>query len=85
MLSDTKARQARPRERAFKIADQGGYLLVSPTGAKSWRYDYRLHGRRETLTLGTYPRGTACRGAGAAHGSPEAGSAWREPVEAEVH
>ncbi len=56
MLSDTKARQARPRERPYKLADQGGlYLLVSSTGAKSWRYDYRLHGRRETLTLGTYP------------------------------
>jgi hypothetical protein len=56
MLSDTKARQARPRERPYKLADHGGlYLLVSPTGAKSWRYDYRLHGRRETLTLGTYP------------------------------
>ncbi|MGH8487598.1 MAG: tyrosine-type recombinase/integrase [Gammaproteobacteria bacterium] len=56
MLSDTKARQARPREKPYKLADQGGlYLLVSPTGAKSWRYDYRLHGRRETLTLGSYP------------------------------
>ena len=56
MLSDTKARQAQPRERPYKLADHGAlYLLVSPTGAKSWRYDYRLHGRRETLTLGTYP------------------------------
>jgi integrase len=56
MLSDTKARQARPRERPYKLADHGGlYLLVSPTGAKSWRYDYRLHGRRETLTIGAYP------------------------------
>jgi Arm DNA-binding domain len=45
MLSDTKARQAQPREKPYKLADQGAlYLLVSPTGAKSWRYDYRLHG-----------------------------------------
>jgi integrase len=31
------------------------YLYVSATGVKSWRYDYRLHGKRETLTLGRYP------------------------------
>jgi hypothetical protein len=56
MLSDTKARQARPREKPYKLADRGGlYLVVTPKGTKSWRYDYRLHGRRETLTIGTYP------------------------------
>jgi integrase len=57
MLSDTKARQARPRERPYKLVDQGGlYLWVSSTGAKSWRYDYRLHGHRETPPLGLYPQ-----------------------------
>lgn len=56
MLTDTKARQARARSTPFKLADQGSlYLHVSATGSKSWRYDYRLHGKRETLTLGKYP------------------------------
>lgn len=56
MLSDTKARQTKPKDKPYKLADQGGlYLYVSPHGAKSWRYDYRLHGQRETLTLGLYP------------------------------
>ena len=59
MLSDTKARQAKPREKPYKLADHGGlYLFVSPRGGKSWRYDYRLRGRRETLTLGLYPEVT---------------------------
>lgn len=29
-------------------------VAVSPTGAISFRYDYRINGRRETLTLGRY-------------------------------
>jgi len=56
MLTDIKARQARPKEKPYKLTDHGGlYLYIAPTGAKSWRYDYRLHGRRETLTIGKYP------------------------------
>jgi integrase len=56
MLTDTKVRQAKARSTPYKISDQGGlYLHISTTGAKSWRYDYRLHGKRETLTLGRYP------------------------------
>jgi integrase len=56
MLTDTKARQAKARSTPYKLTDQGGlYLHVSATASKSWRYDYRLHGRRETLTIGKYP------------------------------
>lgn len=63
MLTDTKARQAKPKAKPYKLADQGGlYLFVSLAGTKSWRYDYRLHGRRETLTPRRLSRGKACRG-----------------------
>jgi integrase len=31
------------------------YLFVSPTGAKSWRYKYRLLGKERTFTIGSYP------------------------------
>lgn len=56
MLTDTKARNAKPQEKPYKIADRDGlYLFVSPTGAKSWRFDYRIAGARETLTVGRYP------------------------------
>lgn len=56
MISDLKARQAKPREMGYKLYDQGGLcLFVSPHGTKSWRYNYRLSGKRETLTIGRYP------------------------------
>jgi hypothetical protein len=38
-------------------ASDGGnglYGVVSPSGSKSFRYDYRLGGRRETLTIGRH-------------------------------
>ena len=32
------------------------YLIVSPRGGKYWRLDYRFNGKRQTLSLGTFPR-----------------------------
>lgn len=55
MITDTELRKIRPREKAFKLADRDGmYVTVSPAGTKSFRYDYRVNGRRETLTIGKY-------------------------------
>lgn len=55
MLTDTQLRNLKPREKAFKVADRDGlYVAVSPTGTKAFRYDYRIDGRRETLTIGRY-------------------------------
>ncbi|BEU97176.1 hypothetical protein ACDW_28810 [Acidovorax sp. DW039] len=55
MLTDTGLRKLRPLEKSFKVADRDGmYVTVSVTGTKSFRYDYRLNGRRETLTIGKY-------------------------------
>jgi hypothetical protein len=56
MLTDIKAKAAKPKSRPFKLADRDGlYLFVAPSGAKSWRFDYRINGARETLTVGRYP------------------------------
>jgi integrase len=56
MLTDIKAKAAKPQSRPFKRADRDGlYLFVAPSGAKSWRFDYRLNGARKTLTIGRYP------------------------------
>lgn len=57
MLTDNKqVKTAKGRPEPYKLADQAGlYLYVSPSGAKSWRYDYRVVGRRHTLTIGQYP------------------------------
>jgi integrase len=55
MLTDTAVKKATKKARRYKISDREGlYLAVMPTGKKVFRYEYRFHGRRETLTLGTY-------------------------------
>lgn len=54
-LTDTKLKNLKPQNRAYKVADRDGmYAIVSPKCAITFRYDYRLAGRRETLTLGQY-------------------------------
>lgn len=56
-LSDPKIRGARPREKAYKLADGAGlYLLVTPDGAKYWRLKYRYAGKEKLLALGVYPK-----------------------------
>jgi len=59
MLTDTALRNLKPRPTPYKVGDRDGmYVLVAPTGLITFRYDYRLNGRRETLTIGRYnPRG----------------------------
>jgi integrase len=55
MLTDTAISRAKTRPRRYKLADRDGlYLAVLPTGKKVFRYEYRFHQKRETLTLGTY-------------------------------
>ena len=34
------------------VLECGLYVAVQPSGAIVFRYDYRLNGRRETVTLG---------------------------------
>jgi integrase len=54
-LTDTKLKNLKAQEKAYKVTDRDGmYVVVSPKGTISFRYDYRLAGRRETLTLGQY-------------------------------
>lgn len=58
LLSASQAKNAQPRVKPYKLRDGGGlYLLVSPNGSKWWRWDYRrpVTGKRNTLSLGTYP------------------------------
>jgi integrase len=55
MLTDTALRNLRPKEKPYKVTDRDGmYVLVQSTGSVSFRYDYRLNGRRETVTFGKY-------------------------------
>lgn len=59
-LTDTKIRTAKPRERAYKLADGGGlYLMVAPRAdgkvSRWWRLKYRVRGKEKVLAIGTYP------------------------------
>lgn len=55
-ISDTAARNAKPREKSYRIADaKGMYLEVTPAGGKYWRMKYRFSGKEKRLALGVYP------------------------------
>ncbi len=55
MLTEFAIRNLKPRTALYKIADRDGmYVAVSPVGTLSFRYDYRVNGRWETLTIGRY-------------------------------
>lgn len=56
MLTDRACRSAKPKDRAYKLADAKGlYLYVTPTGFRSWRWKYRFAGIEKRLTFGAYP------------------------------
>ena len=55
MLSDGTLRGLKPQASLYKVADRDGlYVVVTTRGTISFRMDYRLNGRRETLTIGRY-------------------------------
>ena len=57
MLSNAVISAAKPREKAFKLADGGGLvLLVTPAGSRWWRLRFRVHGREKMLSLGDLSR-----------------------------
>lgn len=55
MLTDVAIKALKPKDKPYKVADRDGmYVHVTPTGGLSFRLDYRLNGRRETVHLGKY-------------------------------
>jgi integrase len=59
MLTDTQCRNAKPRMKAYRLADgKGLYLEIKPSGLKLWRYRFELlrgDVRKENLfALGEY-------------------------------
>ncbi|MCO4312889.1 tyrosine-type recombinase/integrase [Pectobacterium versatile] len=55
-LTDVVARTAKPRDKAYKLADAHGlYLLVSPNGSKRWYLKYRFEGKESRIAFGAYP------------------------------
>lgn len=56
LLTDRHVRNAKPRGSPYRLFDGEGLALwISPSGAKSWQYRYRLDGTEQTATLGRFP------------------------------
>lgn len=56
-LTDTQVRNAKPKEKAYKLFDGGGlYLEVALSGSRIWRLKFRQpNGKENRLTFGPYP------------------------------
>ncbi len=56
MLTDVKARKAKPAEKPYRLTDTGRlFLWVTPAGGKIWRFRYEYQGKEKLLALGPYP------------------------------
>lgn len=52
---DIVFRNAKPKEKAYKISDEKGlFMYVTPQGNKYWRLKYRFGGKEKLLALGVY-------------------------------
>lgn len=55
-LTDKKIEALKPASKRYPVHDERGlYLEVWPSGAKSWRFRYFLHGHRRRINLGRFP------------------------------
>lgn len=55
-LTDVEVKNAKPKERPYKLNDgKGLYLHVSVAGTKTWRYRYKMMGTESVIVIGTYP------------------------------
>lgn len=55
-LTDTAVRNAKPKDKPYRLADERGLCLeVRPEGGKWWRLRYRFDAKAKMLSLGTYP------------------------------
>lgn len=56
VLTDTAAKQAKPRENGYTIPDSLGLsLYVAPSGVKSWHFRFTWLGKQVRISIGTYP------------------------------
>jgi integrase len=54
--TDVTLRNIKSTDATLRLNDGDGlYLLIKPNGAKWWRLDYSIGGKRKTLSIGVYP------------------------------
>jgi len=57
MLTETTLKNLKPKKKSYKVSDRDGlYAVVLPSGSISFRYNYQINGRQETLTLGIWKK-----------------------------
>lgn len=55
-LTELKVRNTKPSDKPVKMTDGNGmHLLISTSGSKYWRFQYRFAGKQKILALGVYP------------------------------
>ena len=59
MLTDASIKNAKPKEKAYKLTDgEGMFLLLNPNGSRWWRFNYRIGGKHKQISFGVYPEVT---------------------------
>jgi hypothetical protein len=55
-LSDFACKNARPKDKPYRLADGDGlYLLIQKIGSKLWQLRYRYQEKENILSFGKYP------------------------------
>ena len=59
MLTDAQVRKIKPLEKKVKYSDEKGmFLEVTPSGGMHWRMKFRINGKENIFSIGTYPETT---------------------------
>lgn len=56
MLSDSKIRSAKPKQKLYRLGDSDGLCVeIKPNGKKYWRYRFQWLKKTQMMSLGEYP------------------------------
>lgn len=55
-VTNIEIKNAQPKDKEFVMSDRAGLVvLIKPNGSKRWRCRYSRDGRKQKLSLGSYP------------------------------
>lgn len=54
-LSETVIKDAKPKDKPYRLLDRDGLFLDVRAKSKSWRYRYRIGGKENIYTIGRWP------------------------------
>jgi hypothetical protein len=55
-LTDIQVKNAKKQPKEYKLSDGGGlHILITPSGGKLWRLQYRFEGKQKNIAFGAYP------------------------------